>query len=271
MESTSSHNYKRYNRGERKLINEPNFTGGMQYTDNPLAEGISKLLVNYIQKDYGARIRPRGGWKPLTPPTLLGNSLGETYIHHTGTTFIEDTITNDVFLRRYALVLGLPNAGTNYGSLTNSKVLVEEPSNSTDPNTFKVASLKSGSTAYQIRHNNNKTLKKIHEMPVTDVSPTGIAGTLNGNTYVLTDSGIGRLHVYYNSTTKVYTHDVKMVTPKTVTPMQAVNYGYNMLLSAPYTFENVAGANFSPQGILPYDVDTGDIKLQAKVGEKINF
>lgn len=243
----------------------------MQYTDNPLGEGVSKLLVNYIQKDYGARIRPRGGWRPLIPSTAIGTGLGETYIHHTGTTFITNEDTNEVFLRRYALVLSLPIADSTYGSLKNSRVLIEEPSLTEAPNTFLISELKEDATERLIKHNRHEALKQIHNMPITNESPTGIHGSLNGNTYVLTETGIGRLHIYYEPTTQTYTHEVKLMTPLEVTPMQAVNYGYNMLLDDPYQFENKSGANFAPQGILPYDAVTDEIKLQAMVGERIKF
>ena len=226
----------------------------MNYTDNPLLAGMHKLLVNYIQKDFGNHIRPRGGFRQLTPSTVLGNALGELYIHHTGTTFVEDTTSSDVFLRRYALVLSLPTAGATHGSLTNSKVLIEEALEPTDPNfnqvpgELKVSTLKSGATVYDIKHDTHSMMTKMHDMPVESPSPTGIHGHINGNTYLLTSQGLGRLHVYYDSATETYTHEIKLVTAETVTPMQAVNYGYNMLLSAPYQFDNIAGVTFSPLG-----------------------
>ena len=277
MAPTSSHSYKQYQRNQRKVVVEPDFTGGMQFTDNPLMPGIHKLMVNYIQKDFGSRIRPRGGWRLITPPTTLGNSLGELYIHHTGTTFVENLTTHEVFLRRYALVLSLPTVASTHGSLTNSKVLIEEALDPSDPN-FNIvpgelvpSTLKSGATIYSIKHDNHAGMTQMHGMPVEEPSPTGIHGSINGNTYLLTSVGLGRLHVYYNPTTGAYTHEVKLVTAEAITPMQAVNYGYNMLLASPYQFSNISGGNFSPFGILPYDVATNEIKMQAKVGEKVKF
>lgn len=274
MAGQSSHSYKTYKRNQRKLINEGVFTGGMQYTDNPLEPGVSKLMVNMIQKDFGERVRPRGGWHSLIPTISLGNNLGELYIHHTGTTFVEDTVTNETFLRRYALILSIPEAGS-HGSLTNSKVLIEEPLDVTDPSyytapgTLILSNLKEGATVYNIKHDNHEYLTKMHEMPVESPSPTGIHGSVEGNTYLLTPAGLGRLHIY--RTDGVFTHEVKLVTPLEVTPMQAVNYGYNMLQPNPFGFDNKLGPTFRPQGILPYDDNTGFIKMQAKVGEPIRF
>jgi hypothetical protein len=276
MESISSHKYKQYQRQQRKVVNEPDFLGGMNFSDNPLMPGTHKLLVNYIQKDFGSRIRPRGGWRLITPPTALGIGLGELYIHHTGTTFVEDE-TGNVFLRRYALVLSLPTAGSTHGSMLNSRVLIEEALDPTDPNfnkvpgELKVSTPKVGSSPLSIKHDTNQHMTQMHGMTVTNPSPSEMFATINGNTYLLTSVGLGRLHVYYDTATETYTHEVKLVTPEAVTPMQAVNYGYNMLLASPYQFNNTSGVNFSPYGILPYDVDTGVIKMQAKVGEKIKF
>ena len=98
MATTSSHRYKTERREKRQVINEGIFTGGMNFTDNPLGPGVSKLLVNYIQKDAGQRIRPRGGWRQLADPILLGSNLGELYFHHAGVAFVRNTVTQDATL-----------------------------------------------------------------------------------------------------------------------------------------------------------------------------
>ena len=274
MAGLSSHKYKQYERTQRKVVTESAFTGGMNYSDNPLDVGVSKLIVNMIQKDFGKRVRPRGGWRVLRPPLKLGEDLGELYIHHTGTTFVTNTDTEEVYLRRYALLLSQSESG-DYGSLTNSKVLVEEPLDVTDPEfktapgTLVVSNLKADATIYDIKHDSHKAMQKLHNMLVESPSPTGMYASIEGNTYLLTPEGLGRLHVYYDGTN--YTHEVKLVTPLEVTPMQAVNYGYNMLLPEPYEFENKVGPTFTPYGILPYDSSTGLIKMQAKVGEPVRF
>lgn len=267
MAGTSSHEYKQYKRNQRKVVNEGMFTGGMKYSDNPLKPGVSKLIVNMIPKDFGERVRPRGGWRRLTDPLLLGSIPEDVYIHHTGTTFVEDTVNNMTYLRRYALVLTKPD-NSKHGSLANSKVIIEDASDPNNP-ILVVSTLKDEATAYQIKHENHDSLVKIHDMLVEQPSPTGVHCSIEGNTYLLTPDGLGRLHVYSNA--GVYTHEVKLVTPLEVTPMQAVNYGYNLLLSNPYAFSNRDTGNFMPQGILPYDKNTGKIKMKARVGEPVRF
>lgn len=266
MATTSSHRYKTERREKRQVINEGIFTGGMNFTDNPLGPGISKLLVNYIQKDAGQRIRPRGGWRQLADPILLGSNLGELYFHHAGVAFVRNTVTQDTFLRRYALYLQA--AAGPYGSLTNSKVLIEEPL-AAEPYTMKVSSLKGGATVYTIKHDDNDGLNEMHDMKVEANSPEGMFSSIDGNTYLMTNTGLGRLNLMYDGAN--YTHEVEMVTPLAVTPTQAVNYGYNMLKADPYAFPNTVKPTFMPEGILPYDTVTGKIKMQARVGEPVRF
>ena len=246
----------------------------MHYTDNPLEPGTSKLLVNMIQKDYGARVRPRGGWRPLVDPVNIGTNLTNSYIHHTNASFITNKQTGTVFLRRYALILN-PSDDSDYGTLTNSKVIIEEPLDPDhpdfidEPGKLMISTLASGATAYKIKHDKREALKKIHSLPIEATSAVGVHASLEGNTYLLTPEGLGRLEITYDN--GVYTHQVKLVTPLEVTPLQAINYGYNMLLSDPYNFTNQSAANFRPQGILPYDANTNLIKMQARVGEPVRF
>lgn len=274
MAGQSSHSYKQYARKQRRLISEGVFTGGMHYTDNPLMPGTSRLIVNMIQKDFGARVRPRGGWRTLMEPTALGTGLGEMYIHHTGTAFVTNTATEEVFLRRYALILAMSD-DKKYGSLTNSKILIEEPLVVTDPRfgidpgRLIVSNLKSGATAYKIKHNPQDALTRLHEVNVDAPSPLGMHASIEGNTYLLTPEGLGRLEITH--TDGAYQHEVKLVTPVDVTPLQAINYGYNMLLPDPYNFANKQAGTFRPLGILPYDATTNLIKMQAKVGEPVRF
>mgnify|MGYP007095020278 FL=1 len=250
------------------------FTGGMHFTDNPLDEGTSRLLVNMIQKDFGQRVRPRGGWGERGAPTSLGSDLGDLYIHHTGTTFVKNTETDESFLRRYALVLSTTE-DREFGSLVNSKVVIEEPLDVTDPN-FNIepgrlvtSDLKEEADIYTIRHNDQASLTRIHEMPVENPTPIGIHASIEGNTYLLTPEGLGRLAVYYKD--GAYTHEVLITTPLEVTPIQAVNYGYNLLMKDPYSFENKSGPTMRPTGILPYDPKTELLKMQARAGEEIRF
>ena len=51
--------YKKYNRGNRLQTIDTVYTGGMSYTNTPLAEAFSKTLVNYdVTKDNALRSRP---------------------------------------------------------------------------------------------------------------------------------------------------------------------------------------------------------------------
>lgn len=271
MRSTSSHRYKQSNRQSRKVVNEMAFSAGMNFTNNPLPTGQVKLLVNMIQKDYGKRIRPRGGYHPIIPPIDLGVGLINPYIHHEGTTFIKNTVTGNIFLRRYALILDHKEIGSNYGYTDTGKVIIE----GIDEKSLLIATCVNNSAGAKplMKHNRGDALKDIHGVPIDLAArpePTGIKASIEGNTYMLGQDGLYRLEVMFDNIA-TYTFKFEKVVPLEVTPTQAVNYGYNMLSPTPYSFPNKVGAEFRGHGILPYDALSGQIKMQAKVGENVQF
>ena len=53
--------FKKYERESRVQVSEENYNKGMQYTNAPITEGFSRLLVNYDIKDNGEIVMPRPG------------------------------------------------------------------------------------------------------------------------------------------------------------------------------------------------------------------
>lgn len=274
MATISSRSYKKYQRQQRKVIDEPIFGKGMTYSDNPLDSGHCRLLVNHIQKDGGQRVRPRGGWRLINDPVLLGSNMPDMYIHHTGVTFVKDTVNDRTLLRRYALAVPKVTH-PDYGTMEHSRVLVEVPYDpaNPDPEAYKgllaVSMPASGASNWNIKHDARKELVKVHDMQVMYPSPVGLHASIEGNTYMVTPDGLVRLEVEFNGT--AYTHRAVLVTPKAISPGTAVDSGYNMLLDNPYTFNNNDIGGLDITGILPYNSSTGNLNLNMKVGERVKF
>ena len=51
---------------QRVMTTETIFSKGMRYTNQPMAEGYIKSLINFDIKDDGESIKPRGGLQPYT-------------------------------------------------------------------------------------------------------------------------------------------------------------------------------------------------------------
>lgn len=60
---TISNYFNRTGKTQRLLVSEETYSGGINYTDNVLAEGSSKMLINYMLRDSGSSLSPRYGIK----------------------------------------------------------------------------------------------------------------------------------------------------------------------------------------------------------------
>lgn len=62
--------FKQRARGDRMLATEENYTGGMQFSDTPLADGYLRTLVNFDIGTAGAKLMPRQGFRPSKQGTV---------------------------------------------------------------------------------------------------------------------------------------------------------------------------------------------------------
>lgn len=274
MAGISSHSYKTYKRGQRKLVNAGTFQGGMNYVDSPLAPGFSKTLVNFIQKDFGNNVRPRGGWRNFANDLAIGSN--NLYVHHSGISYVKDLATNKLLLRRYILLLA-QNGASKYGLFNNtSKVIIEEvydgTANTEINGELVLSTPTTGGSAVnaEVCHRTYFT-NQVHDMLLEDPAPVGIYAELNGNTYIPAKNGVLLRLELFRAIDGSYTHNAVPITAKTVTPTQAVNLGYNMMLATPYAFANRNTGFLNLQGILPYAEDGTTLKMQAELGEKLIF
>ena len=84
MAMTSSFNNTASDLSRRRVVtSEASFVGGMQYTDSPLAEGYSNMLINYQLANDGVILKPRNGFKCI-------NDTYATLLHTATTQFIDE-------------------------------------------------------------------------------------------------------------------------------------------------------------------------------------
>lgn len=60
----SSNAFKQRARGDRMLVTEEIYSGGMQYSDTPLPDGYLRTLVNFDIGNTGVKLMPRQGYGP---------------------------------------------------------------------------------------------------------------------------------------------------------------------------------------------------------------
>jgi hypothetical protein len=119
----------------------------------------------------------------------------------------------------------------------------------------------------------------MHNMPVTAPASRPLFTILNNRTYYIGQhaNGNGIVKAEVAQADSGYQFKLDMLTPREVTPTEAINYGYNMLKSAPYSFEDkhipaMVNGQIRLQGILPYaDGTCQKLMFNAKVGSNVTF
>lgn len=259
--------FKVYERTQRNLTSESLYSGGMSFVETPLPMGVVRLLVNYEVTNEGTTLRPRGGYQPLQDIVVDADN-SNMQIHHIGEMYVEFPDDNDAQTRRYILI-GTPGGGNLGIYTTESVLLIENPS--TGELTPAVL-YDPPSVNHMIRQNSNSNTGLIHGVLPSNPGPTPIHTTMHNTAYMmyqdLTTTGLTRLYCKFQGGTYQYTFI--NIEPEAITPAQAVNYGYNILASDPYTFTNTQGTTLRLMGILPYD-DEGNLKFSANVNEEVNF
>lgn len=252
----------------RYLTNEDNFSVGMKYTAAPHATGYAKALVNFDLKNDGECLVPRGGFHDIAS-RIAAVVAEEQYIdfctHHASAAYVQDG--NDATLCNYHIIGGVTEAGFDLGTASliveyDGKYLQAEKTPGV------------GLTGYLLM---KPTVTTVQGLRInTPKSRDGIHTSLEGNTYVLVNTGVsnklGVLKIAFNDEHTGITWHVEEVVPAEIQPTQAINYGYNMFKNNPYTFENsiTASGGIQLTGVIPYDAQ-GKLLLTARPGTPIVF
>lgn len=254
----------------RYLTNEDNFSTGMKYTNAPLGTGFAKALVNFDLKNDGECLVPRGGFQDVASriaTVVAGKQYIDFCTHHASAAYIQEHDGVDATLCNYHIIGGVTEAGFD---LNTAVLVVEYAGNYIQAN----KSTDVGITGHLLMKPAATTVQGLHI--ATPNSRDGIHTSLEGNTYVLVNTGssnkLGVLKIKFNQNRTAITWHVEEVEPTEIQPTQAINYGYNMFKSNPYTFENSITATGGIQltGVVPYD-EQNKLLLTARPGTPIVF
>ena len=288
--------YKSYGRSPRQVNVEENYGRGMYYTDTPQLEGYCKALINYDMKDKGEVLLPRSGYRNLHTVNLSAKAYPQK-IHHIGQAAVNNTDTDEDTSNRYVF-MGCDDGNAEYFDFKQGSTLLEQEFSpefgSTSQSFSDVPHTTAGTSKYMVRQKERSVPQLLHNVPLT---PEDTFTQTNYNAVYAMLNSVPIMPVKYTpvaaspQTVKLgfakmllktnnigeFTNTLEFIEPKVITPTTAVNYGYNMLSSTPYTFKDTKSASVGSkymimQGIVPYtDPQCTDLKFNAKVGEWVTF
>ena len=247
--------YKKYGRGQRQANVETDFSSGMMFTDGAVSEGYVKTLLNFdFTQDSKKVLKPRAA---LTIQECIVPDV--TTVLSDESEFLEDDVLikyskecveNGLDYRQF--VLGKPDIDAGGHPLNSGTLwlLTSKKENVEYEDLEASASLVSSSSSTSAFYSTESS--EIHDIKLSESAKTSFpVGAFMGNSfYFFSKSSSGVLKKTKFSTNR-YVFDT--VNVKSLTASEAVNYGYNILSSTPYTFsDSTVAAAFEMNGILPY-------------------
>lgn len=239
-----SNPFKTYARGARTQLSEGVFSGGMKWTQSPLPEIQSRLLVNYDVRGNGDILVPRPGLRvSRTVPSAL--AWADTQFVSANRPCAEAAGVQQ------QLILATPSSADATTGLTKAtlQVVTLNPDNTVKADPTPIPA-NGWALAKQL------PVDGVHGVPrAGSAQYRGIGTFAFGNQYFFfrwNGSAYELATTRFDATDGRY--EVEAVTPKALSPKEAVLWGYNMLSPVPYTFANSVGVGLIQlQGILPYD------------------
>ena len=254
---------------KRYMTNESQFSRGMQFTNAPLSTGYAKAIVNFDLKNDGTSLTPRGGWHDIhskIASVTIDEYVTDYFVHHAHAAYVSNYAETDAYLCNYFILC-------KDSDIASAKLVLEYNENylvETYDTTAEDAL--TGTMLVKPSISNMQDLYTEHPK-----ARDGIYTSLEGNTYVLVKTPLntyklGRIFIKLNQDNTAFSWYIKEVEAYEVQPTQAMNYGYNMLKSNPYTFVNTVSATGAIQltGVLPYD-EEGNLLLTARAGTPMVF
>lgn len=283
-------NYEVQLQSHARTMNIEDGFRGMKYSNVPLDQGYCRRLVNFDITNGGVGLQARPGFVRDEEPvsTWLEDEGEESFVHHVGRISVQDY--NDSMtttLCRYAVVGQSHTASATEAAhglpdrtfmASKMKVMIQYKGNII-VGTYGGSNSLSGSYMPLI-----PTVDSIHGQTITSGSREGVFATYDGNTYIpvfsaYTENNVTKykkdfryIKCMFNAAHTSFTWELVSVVPREITAVQAVNYGYNMLKDAPYTFEitQTTGSTLLLDGIIPYS-NNGQILTTCRAGDMINF
>lgn len=236
-------NFKNQRRGQRIQMADEQFGKGMYHTNAPLNPGYIREIVNYDFKDGGEILAPRPAVRPETYDIYEGAmDFNSDMVISDGKFCTEEDlnvmqqvivgVSSDTKLTGTNLYTGSGYVGAGLDSELTYAVLNSAP---TDYVIFK-----------------RPQYAEIHREPIIDT--TNVATQVGCFAY-------NNNYFYFKNNGKLcktsYSAGVYLsqeLSPRAITPKEAVTWGYNMYASNPYDFANGhSAASIQLLGLTPYD------------------
>lgn len=302
--------YKQYSRGTRNIILEEAFNGGM-FSDNiPLESNKFKHIVNFNVSDVAGQLVPRRGKVsdteistdscetalliPPTEATTLGiynvryNEVedGENELIDAVRKFII-TCPNESYAQRIAYsdvyhnMFNIMPDGNKLSSYYTSKTAVPiyvasteeiKPIKPAPTGTFSDYYCKVVEGPWDSKSNEAR-INVLSKMDTFKPRTRLVGASLDNNLYTFAHNEDGNKLVRFIPlpTTPDRTYDMETIVPKEIDSTYANNYGFNMLSSTPYSFNNKIGA-WELNSLLPYeDEECTKLLFEYSTGQKVYF
>lgn len=264
--------FKTYQRTQRIQDTNISFANGMSFTDAPLSEGMSRLLVNFDFGTDSTTIVPRNG--------LLTTGDGLCKYEDSGLPLIGDMsivagnkVTHNG-IEYKQIIVGKINTQTPYDLYVGDAWVItckgnklkSTPLNDTFAGTYRCYFKKPNSAEASIHG------VQLQESPYIKKHIGTFA--FNGEYYYFTSDGKLR-HTKFDEALEKFITEV--VTPFEITQSEAQNSLYNMLLEHPYDFTCLpTGSIFSMTGFAPFEInrttgEIGQLKIRPNDGEEYAY
>ena len=245
--------YKKYKRGVRQANVETDFSSGMMYSEGTIPEGYVKTLVNFdFTSDGKNALKPRAGYriKEFLLPDMSTRSDYDSFLDSdVALKYSKECVEDGSNQRQF--IFGHLTSGSNIDG--EIWVVTSPKSDSTvegiDYSFDAAKTYRSASSKDCKFYSEDLTL--IHGVKLSNDAKTAFpVGTFLKNSFYFFDTE-GKLCCTKFDVNQ-YIFDT--VTIKDIDASEAVQYGYNMLASKPYSFIDRSGGSSVMQmlGILPY-------------------
>lgn len=259
--------FKTYERGIRAQQVDTSYTGGMLYSNVPLAEQYCKALVNMDITKEGT-IKSREGLRQKSVTSTHNQITDEAYK-------LIDCVTASAYRGEVEDQHCVVASKADVETIANTKLVSKDLRvfmHTKENNTFY------GNTLINCVKHTNAT---IHNVPTSQPIEQFVGcRAFNNDYYFLNKNGLCAQRYTDESydaekQCTTYTCNQIDVTPKECTVQEATNRGYNMLSPNPYAFQSVyKDTVLAPalQGIVPYsDSECTKLELTPKIGQVVYF
>lgn len=229
----SGNSYKQYQRTQRIIRTEDNYSGGMMYVNTPLDTGYSRVILNLDLAENSLGLKPRAGLRTFvsTDPVDKSSDLVD--------------LKPNLFCKANSVMRRASDGTVKYTDTIIVEKDVYKVGPYSDEESYPITRLTHAATDEEAALYFDKT--KAH------------CFAWQGDLYHMHEDGL-----YHFNDTSLHAK----VSPRALTPKEAVNAGYNMLSENPYSFGNIESVATSGDilGILPYNIIDKDTDTE-RLGE----